>query len=40
LIAEIVTEEGVFRPEEIAALVDRTPFLLEGYSLLYAATTA
>ena len=40
LITELVTEEGVFRPEEIAALVDRTPFLLEGYSLLYAATTA
>jgi translation initiation factor 2B subunit (eIF-2B alpha/beta/delta family) len=40
LITEIVTEEGVFRPEEIAHLVDRTPFLLEGYSLLYATTTA
>jgi translation initiation factor 2B subunit (eIF-2B alpha/beta/delta family) len=40
LITEIVTEEGVFRPEEIAHLVDRTPFLIEGYSLLYAATTA
>lgn len=40
LITEIVTEEGVFRPDEIAQLVDRTPFLLEGYSLLYAASTA
>jgi translation initiation factor 2B subunit (eIF-2B alpha/beta/delta family) len=34
LIAEIVTEEGVYRPDEIAALVARTPFLLEGYALL------
>lgn len=34
LITEIVTEEGVFRPEEIDALVARTPFLLEGYALL------
>jgi translation initiation factor 2B subunit (eIF-2B alpha/beta/delta family) len=40
LITEIVTEEGVFRPEEIAHLVERTPFLIEGYSLLYAASTA
>jgi translation initiation factor 2B subunit (eIF-2B alpha/beta/delta family) len=40
LITEFATEEGVFRPEEIPHLVDRTPFLLEGYSLLYAATTA
>jgi translation initiation factor 2B subunit (eIF-2B alpha/beta/delta family) len=34
LIAEIVTEEGGFRPDEVAALVDRTPFLREGYDLL------
>ena len=34
LIAEIITEEGSYRPEEIAALVDRTPFLREGYELL------
>jgi translation initiation factor 2B subunit (eIF-2B alpha/beta/delta family) len=34
LIAEIVTEEGVFTPEEVAALIDRTPFLREGYELL------
>jgi ribose 1,5-bisphosphate isomerase len=27
-------EEGVFAPGEIAALVDRTPFLREGYRLL------
>ncbi|MDQ4081522.1 MAG: hypothetical protein M3123_01325 [Actinomycetota bacterium] len=29
-----VTEEGVFTPDEIASLVDRTPFLREGYELL------
>jgi ribose 1,5-bisphosphate isomerase len=29
-----VTEEGEFAPDEIAALVDRTPFLREGYALL------
>jgi translation initiation factor 2B subunit (eIF-2B alpha/beta/delta family) len=34
LIDCIVTEEGSFLAEEIAALVDRTPFLREGYSLL------
>jgi translation initiation factor 2B subunit (eIF-2B alpha/beta/delta family) len=33
-ITRIATEEGVFAPEEIAALVDRTPFLAEGYALL------
>jgi len=32
----IVTEEGQFRPDEIRALVDRTPFLAEGYRLLRA----
>jgi len=37
LIDEIVTEEGVHRPEEVAALVDRTPFLRQGYELLRAA---
>ena len=36
LITEIVTEEGGFRPDEVAALVDRTPFLREGYELLRA----
>jgi translation initiation factor 2B subunit (eIF-2B alpha/beta/delta family) len=34
LIDCIVTEEGAFLPEEIRALVDRTPFLREGYALL------
>ena len=33
-IDRFVTEEGAFAPEEIAALVDRTPFLREGYELL------
>ena len=34
LIDCIVTEEGAHLPEEIRALVDRTPFLREGYALL------
>jgi translation initiation factor 2B subunit (eIF-2B alpha/beta/delta family) len=34
LIERYVTEEGAFAPDEIAALVDRTPFLREGYELL------
>lgn len=34
LITEIVTEEGVFTPEELAVLVDRIPFLREGYELV------
>jgi translation initiation factor 2B subunit (eIF-2B alpha/beta/delta family) len=34
LITEIVTEEGVFAPEEVAVLVDRVPFLREGYELV------
>lgn len=34
LIARYVTEEGSFAPDEIATLVDRTPFLSEGYELL------
>ena len=29
-----VTEEGALAPDEIAALVDRTPFVSEGYELL------
>lgn len=33
-ITKFVTEEGEFPPEEIGALVDRTPFLREGYELL------
>ncbi len=32
-----VTEEGEFPPEDIAALIDRTPFLHDGYALLLAA---
>jgi translation initiation factor 2B subunit (eIF-2B alpha/beta/delta family)/8-oxo-dGTP pyrophosphatase MutT (NUDIX family) len=34
LIDRFVTEEGVFDPDEIASLVERTPFLLDGYALL------
>jgi translation initiation factor 2B subunit (eIF-2B alpha/beta/delta family) len=33
-IDRFVTEEGAFAPAEIVALVDRTPFLREGYDLL------
>jgi translation initiation factor 2B subunit (eIF-2B alpha/beta/delta family) len=34
LITEIVTEEGPSKPEELAAIVDRVPFLREGYELV------
>ena len=34
LIDQVVTEEGAHLAEEICALVDRTPFLREGYALL------
>jgi translation initiation factor 2B subunit (eIF-2B alpha/beta/delta family) len=34
LITEVVTEEGSFTPDEIATLVDRVPFLSEGYALV------
>jgi translation initiation factor 2B subunit (eIF-2B alpha/beta/delta family) len=34
LITEVVTEEGTFTPDEIATLVDRVPFLSEGYALV------
>jgi ribose 1,5-bisphosphate isomerase len=34
LLTEIVTEEGVAAPDCVGALVDRTPFLREGYALL------
>ena len=34
LITEVVTEEGTFPPDEIAVLVDRVPFLSEGYALV------
>jgi translation initiation factor 2B subunit (eIF-2B alpha/beta/delta family) len=37
LIDSIVTEEGAVLPEEVRALVDRTPFLREGYALLRSA---
>jgi translation initiation factor 2B subunit (eIF-2B alpha/beta/delta family) len=33
-IDHFVTEEGVFTPSDIPALLDRTPFLREGYALL------
>lgn len=33
-IDRFVTEEGMFAPPEIMALVDRTPYLREGYDLL------
>jgi ribose 1,5-bisphosphate isomerase len=34
LLDYVMTEEGGYPPEEIAALVDRTPFLRAGYMLL------
>ena len=34
LIDAVATEEGLFPPHEIAALVDRTPFLRDGWALL------
>ena len=34
LIDRYYTDEGVFEPDEIASLVDQTPFLREGYALL------
>jgi translation initiation factor 2B subunit (eIF-2B alpha/beta/delta family) len=36
LLDAIVTEEGMYRSDEVAPLVDRTPFLSEGYRLLRA----
>lgn len=39
-ITSYVTEEGEYAPDEIAALVDRTPFLAEGYELLKRPTPA
>jgi translation initiation factor 2B subunit (eIF-2B alpha/beta/delta family) len=33
-VDEIVTEEGTFAGNEIAVLIDRTPFLRDGYQLL------
>ena len=34
LIDSIVTEEGTHPADEIGALIDRTPFLRDGYALL------
>jgi ribose 1,5-bisphosphate isomerase len=34
LITEFVTEEGVSTPDDVGALVDRVPFLREGYELV------
>jgi ribose 1,5-bisphosphate isomerase len=34
LLDSVVTEEGTVSPDELGALVDRTPFLREGYALL------
>jgi translation initiation factor 2B subunit (eIF-2B alpha/beta/delta family) len=34
LVTEVVTEEGTFAPDHIASLVDRVPFLSEGYGLV------
>ena len=33
-IDEIVTEEGRLAPDEMASLIDRTPFLRDGYRLV------
>lgn len=35
LIDGIVTEEGVTSPEDVLPLIDRTPFLRDGYRLLF-----
>ena len=34
LVDEIVTEEGTYWSDDVGALIDRTPFLAEGYRLL------
>jgi translation initiation factor 2B subunit (eIF-2B alpha/beta/delta family) len=34
VVDAIVTEEGSVTPEEVRSLIDRTPFLREGYRLL------
>jgi translation initiation factor 2B subunit (eIF-2B alpha/beta/delta family) len=36
LVDEIVTEEGPVVPEDVSSLIERTPFLREGYRLLSA----
>jgi translation initiation factor 2B subunit (eIF-2B alpha/beta/delta family) len=33
-VDEVVTEEGIIPSEELPALIDRTPFLRQGYALL------
>jgi hypothetical protein len=33
-IDRYVTEEGEYAPEDIGTLIDRTPFLRDGYQLL------
>jgi methylthioribose-1-phosphate isomerase len=33
-VDEIVTEEGAYPSDEVRSLIDRTPFLREGYALL------
>lgn len=33
-VDEIVTEEGGYSSDDVGALIDRTPFLAEGYALL------
>lgn len=38
LIDELVTEEGAFAPDGVRPLVDRTPFLADGYRLLMGST--
>jgi translation initiation factor 2B subunit (eIF-2B alpha/beta/delta family) len=35
LLDEIVTEEGPVVPEDVASLIERTPFLRDGYKLLH-----
>ena len=34
LVDEIVTEEGIYRSDDVRTLVDRTPSLREGYAIL------
>jgi translation initiation factor 2B subunit (eIF-2B alpha/beta/delta family) len=34
LVTEVVTEEGTFPADETMTLVDRVPFLSEGYQLV------
>jgi len=33
-VDEVVTEEGPTRSDDLRVLIDRTPFLREGYRLL------